>query len=65
MKSTTPGPKGVRLTREEIAQVKKIADELGLTEHAIMHYAVRHFLAQWAKGWRPKISKKVVKELEP
>ena len=64
MKSTTPGPKGVRLTREEIAQVKKVAEELGVTDtrSCTMRLA---FSFTVGEGLAAKDTKKVVKELEP
>jgi predicted transcriptional regulator len=64
MKSA-PAPKSVRLTTEESERMKKIAEALGVTEHAAMHLAIRHFLAAWAKGWRPKKTKKTVTTYEP
>jgi hypothetical protein len=65
MKSTTPQSKSVRLTVAEIEEVRKIAVELGVTEHFIRHYAIRHFSEQWRTGWRPRKTKRMIKDLEP
>ena len=65
MKSTVAKPQSVRLTHDEIEQVRKIAEELGVSEHFIRHYSVRHFLEQWRKGWRPKKTKRIIRDLEP
>ncbi len=65
MPSTKPKPAGVYLTVEEQEELKKIAEELGITEHALRHFAIQRLIADWKRGWRPKTRKKTVKELEP
>ncbi len=65
MRSTIAKPQSIRLTHEEQEQVHKIAEQLGVTEHAVRHFAIQRFLAEWRRGWRPKRKKKVVQTLEP
>ncbi len=65
MASTAVKPKSVYLSAEENEQVKKIAEALDLSEHAVRVYAIRRLLADWKRGWRPKRKKKIVQTLEP
>ncbi len=65
MKSVKAKPAGVYLTVEQQEKLSKIADELGITPHALRKYAIERLLADWRRGWRPKRKKKVVQELEP
>jgi len=65
MKSTTVKPQSIYLNAEDVAQVEKIAKALGVTPHALRAYAVKRLIADWARGWRPKQTKKTVKTLEP
>ncbi len=57
-------PASIYLTAEEQEQVQKIAEQLGITPHALRRYAVIKLLKDWERGWRPKVSKKVTKVLE-
>ncbi len=65
MTSASNKPVSIYLTAEEKEQLKKIADALGVSEHAARHYAVQRLIADWARGWRPKRKKKTVQTLEP
>jgi hypothetical protein len=65
MKPAPKGVQGVRLSAEEVEAVKKIAEALEVSEHAVRHFAIQRLIAEWARGWRPKRTKKVVKVLEP
>ncbi len=58
-------PASIYLTAEEQEKVQKIADELGITPHALRRYAVQKLLKDWDRGWRPKRKKKVVQVIEP
>ncbi len=58
-------PASIYLTAEQQEQVQKIADELGVTPHALRKYAVLKLLKDWQRGWRPKRKKRVIEELEP
>jgi len=42
--------KGVGLKESEWAELQDIAAELGITQHAISAYALRHFLKQYRTG---------------
>lgn len=65
MKSTKPKPASVYLTVEEQERLSKIAEELGVTPHALRKFAIQRLLVDWARGWRPKRKKKTVQTLEP
>ena len=45
MRSTAVKPQSIRLTLEEQEQVKKIAEELGVSEHALRHFAIQRLIA--------------------
>jgi hypothetical protein len=47
-------PLSVRLTASEIEQMRRIAAQLRISEHAVRHFAIQRFLADWQRGWRPK-----------
>ncbi len=55
---------GIYLRPEEQEQLKEIAEELGVTPHALRRYAVLKLLKDWQRGWRPKRKKKVTQTLE-
>ncbi len=65
MRSTAIKPQSIRLSLEEQDEIRKIAAELGISEHALRHFAIQRLLADWKRGWRPKRKKKTVQELEP
>ncbi len=65
MPSTTIKPVSVYLSAEQQEQMKKIAEELGVTPHALRKYAIEKLLKDWEKGWRPKRGRKIIKTLEP
>ncbi len=65
MKSPANRAVSIYLTAEEKEQLKKIAEALDLSEHAVRHFAVQRLIADWARGWRPKRKKKTVQVLEP
>lgn len=58
-------PASIYLTVDEQYQVQKIAEELGITQHALRKYAVVKLLKDWERGWRPKKQKKIVTTLQP
>ena len=58
-------PASVYLTADEQEQPRKIAAELGVSEHVARDFAVQRLLADWVRGWRPKRKKKTVQTLEP
>lgn len=41
---------GVGLKEGEVAELDRIVEELGITRNALMRYAIRHFLTQYAAG---------------
>lgn len=42
-----PNPLGVKLTADEIADLDRIADELGVTRHNLLQYTVREFIRRY------------------
>ena len=42
--------KGAGLKKSEWAELDKIADDLGMTSHAVHVYAVRYFMAHYKSG---------------
>ena len=58
-------PASIYLTAEEQEKIQKISEELGVSPHALRQYAVKKFLSDWERGWRPKRKKKIVQTLEP
>ena len=54
--------KGAGLKKSEWAELDKIADDLGMTSHAVHVYAVRYFMAQYKAG-KIKAQEKTVKSL--
>ena len=65
MKSAANKPVSVYLSAEDLKAIKKISEQLGVTEHAVRHFAIQRLIADWARGWRPKRGKKIIKTLEP
>ncbi len=65
MKSPANKAVSIYLTADEKEQLKKIAAELNVSEHAIRHFAIQRLIADWARDWRPKRKKKTVQTLEP
>ena len=65
MKPAKVKPQSIYLSAEEIEQVRKISESLGISPHAVRAFAVKRLIADWAKGWRPKRKKKVISTLEP
>ena len=55
-------PKAIGITDIEYDAIKNIADELGVSPHAVMLYAVRDFMKRWEAGERPKTTTKTVLE---
>lgn len=50
----------VYLTAEQHAKLADIAKELETNKHAVMQLALRHFIDEWEKGYRPEpVLKKV------
>ena len=65
MKPASIKPQSIYLNADEIEKVRKIAEALEISPHAVRVFAVKRLLADWARGWRPKRGKKIVKTLEP
>ena len=65
MKPTKIKPQSIYLSAEEIEQVRKIAEALEMSPHAVRAYAVKRLIAEWARGWRPKKEKVVTTKLKP
>lgn len=55
MRSTALKPQSIRLTLEEQDDLRKIAAELGVTEHALRHFAVQRLITDWKRGWRKQM----------
>ena len=63
-KGVKTNPLGVLLEADEIAQLDRAAADLGVSRHAILQYAVKQFLAGWARGDRPELGTKTTKVLK-
>jgi hypothetical protein len=63
-KQDKPHPLAVALGPEEVERLATIAEELGVTRHALLQYAARQFLADWERGRRPIVSEKRTVTLE-
>jgi len=43
----------VKLAPEDIQSLEQIADELGVSRHNLMQYAIRDLIRRWQRGERP------------
>jgi len=50
MAKKTPTPTGVYLSRKDKARVEVVAEELNVTVHALMQYAVMDFIGRYEAG---------------
>ena len=57
-------PLGVKLEPDEVAALDQAAQQLGVNRHQLLQYAVRVFLARYAKGERPEFEVKTTKTLK-
>lgn len=57
-------PLGVKLEPDELQLVAEIAEQLGVSRHNLLQYAVREMLRRWKAGERPQVQTKEVKFLE-
>jgi hypothetical protein len=53
----------VKLDPPEVNELKAYADELGVSLHKILQYAIRSFIARYKRGERPRMVEKKVKDL--
>lgn len=63
-KAKKPTPLGVKLEPAEVAALDQAAQSLGVNRHQLLQYAVRVFLARYAKGERPEFEIKTTKTLK-
>lgn len=50
--------RGIGLKLSEWEEIDKIADELGMTPHAVTAYGIRYFLRDWQAGKiKPQVKK--------
>ena len=59
-----PNPIGVKLDADDIAELDRISDELGIVRHHLMQYAVKDFIARYNRGEKPKTKKETVVRLD-
>lgn len=45
----------IGLTGEEVAEVERIAQELGQPRHAVLKYAITEFIRRYNEGERPEL----------
>jgi hypothetical protein len=62
-KPKPPAPKSVRLSADDLTRVEAAAERLGLTTHALMHYAIMYFLKDYEAGKIPIETKPTLPDL--
>ena len=60
-----PNPVGVALDADEIERLDQIANEIGVSRHGLLQYAVRELIANYERGVRPKTETEKVIRLKP